>query len=274
MLVFAKFAGSLARFKEFKRIRVSRCALLMAAAAASWVWQASPAWAQAAPKVRIITGSGDFLIDLRPAETGPLGPAAEQQPAAFEAQTSLSATPAAWAAAPMPVPAHPFAQEPVISPAPSTETAFAAAPSTQDIPATTAPPAVVAAVAVIPPPASTISVAEAAAEAVQAAVLSWANAWAGKDLNAYFASYGQGFAPAGKQTRNNWEESRRARILGKSRISVKLLDVVIAVQGSLATARFKQNYNAGGLNMSNRKLLELTQEAGERWVIVKETLGH
>lgn len=273
MPVSAKFAGSLARFKESKRIRVSRCALLMAAAAASWVWQASPAWAQAAPKVRIITSSGDFLIDLRPHVTGPLGPAAEQQPAAFEAPTAHSAPPTAGAASPIPVSAPLFPQEPVISAAPFTETAFTAAQPVQDTPAMTVPAAFVAAVAIDAPPANAASAAEAA-EAVQAAVLSWANAWAGKDLNAYFASYGRRFVPAGKQTRNNWEESRRARILGKSRISVKLLDVVIAVQGSLASARFKQNYNAGGLNMSNRKLLELTQEAGERWVIVRETLGH
>lgn len=272
MVVSAALAGSLAPFIEFKRTRASRCALLAAAAAASWIWLASPALAQGAPKVRIITGSGDFLVDLRPAVVGPTGLAAEQQPAALDEQTSLSATPAAWAAAPIPVSAHLSGQEPVISPAPSTETAFAAAPSTQDIPATTAPPAVVAAVAVISPPVSTIS-GEAAAEDVQVAVLGWADAWAAKDLNAYFASYGQGFAPAGNQTRHSWEENRRARIVGKSRISVKLMDLVIAVQGSLATARFKQNYSAGALNISNRKLLELTQEAGERWVIVRETLG-
>ena len=90
-------------------------------------------------------------------------------------------------------------------------------------------------------------------------------------MNAYFASYGQRFAPAGNQARKSWEASRRARIASKWQISVTLSDLAIAVQGGVATARFKQHHSAGALNISSRKMLELTQEANERWVIVRET---
>jgi ketosteroid isomerase-like protein len=272
MAVSATVPGPLAPFKESKRTRPSRCALLAAAVATSWVWQASPALAQVAPKVRIITGNGDFLVDLRPPVAHPIAPPAEQQPAAA-AQASGASPPAALATTSIPLPARLLAPEAVISPAPATETAVSAAQPAQDTPAMTAAPAVAAADAAATPPASTASSAEAA-EAVQAAVRTWAGAWARKDLNAYFASYGQGFTPASGQARQGWEESRRARIVGKSRISVKLSDFAIAVQGSLATARFKQNYSAGALNVSSRKMLELAQEANERWVIVKETTGH
>lgn len=259
----------LAPFKDSRLTRPSRCVLLVAAAAASWVWQASPALAQGAPKVRIITGNGDFLVDLYPHVATPVAPAAGQQPAA--AQAPVASPPAALAATSTSLPAP----EPAISPAPATETAVSAAQPAQDTPAMTASAAVgaAAAAAAAVPPASTASGAQAV-DAVEAAVRTWADAWAGKNLNAYFASYGQGFAPADGQARQPWENSRRTRIVGKSRISVKLSDFAVAVQGSLATARFKQHYSAGALNISSRKMLTLAQEVNERWVIIKETTGH
>ena len=264
-----------APFKDSRRTRPSRRALLATAAAASWIWQASPASAQSAPKVRIITGNGDFLVDLRPHVAHPAAPPAGQQPAAEQAP--VASPPAALAATSTSLPTPPPAPAPVISPAPATETAMSAAQPAQDTPAITAPSAapaaVAAAVAAAAPPASTASGAQAV-DSVEAAVRSWAEAWAGKNLNAYFASYGQGFAPADGQARQPWETSRRTRIVGKSRISVKLSDFSVAVQGSLATARFQQHYSAGALNISSRKMLTLAQEANERWVIIKETTGH
>ena len=100
----------------------------------------------------------------------------------------------------------------------------------------------------------------------------WADAWAGKDMNAYLSSYGQNFEPPGKQARKAWKEVRRARIVGKSRISVKLSSLAVSVQGSKATAKFKQDYSGDALNISSRKTLDLAK-AGERWVIVKESTG-
>lgn len=100
----------------------------------------------------------------------------------------------------------------------------------------------------------------------------WADAWAAKDMNTYLGSYGQNFDTPGKQARKVWEEDRRARIVGKSRISVKLSNLAIAVQDSKATAKFKQDYSADSLNVSSRKTLDLAK-VGERWVIVKESTG-
>lgn len=271
MVVPSKVSGPLVTFKPIQPTRTSRCALLVAAVVANWVWLAGPALAQGVPKVRIITGTGDFLVDLRPAPTKPTGlfdlsrlpspsGAEEQQtPAASVEQTSRAVLPVAVVieATPEPDPARPtaLAPEPALS-------AQAAQPI-QDAPA----------VATVMPPVSNASSAESAAEAVQTAVRTWADAWAEKDLKAYFGSYGEGFAPADNRTRKNWEESRRARITGKSRISVTLSDLAIAVRGSQATARFKQHYSAGALNISSRKMLELTREAGGRWGIVREANG-
>ena len=100
----------------------------------------------------------------------------------------------------------------------------------------------------------------------------WAQAWAAKDMAAYLANYGQNFDTPGSQSRKAWESDRRARIVGKSSISVKISDLSINVQGSKATARFKQDYSADTLNVSSRKTLEMSR-VGDRWVIVKESTG-
>jgi ketosteroid isomerase-like protein len=281
MAVASKVAGPRAVFRPLQRTRTSRCALLAAAAAASWVWHAAPALAQGAPKVRIITGNGDFLVDMRPAAATPIGAAADPQPTASSEQTSaagLSALPTTPTTTTTPNPAPSqvplLAQEPAAAPAPTAEVALSATQAATAAPAVP-PSAAVADIAAAP------NAAESTAESVQAAVRAWANAWAGKDLNAYFASYGQGFAPAGNQARTSWETSRRQRIAGKSQISVTLSDLAVAVQNGVngdvkcdvATARFKQHYSAGALNISSRKILELTREANERWVIIRETAG-
>jgi ketosteroid isomerase-like protein len=278
MAVASKVAGPRAVFRPLQRTRTSRCALLAAAAAASWVWHAAPALAQGAPKVRIITGNGDFLVDMRPAAATPIGAAADPQPTAPIEQTSaagLSALPTTTTTTTTPNPAPSqvplLAQEPATAPAPTAEVALSATQAAPAVP----PPTAVADMAAAP------NAAESTAESVQAAVRAWASAWAGKDLNAYFASYGQGFAPAGNQARKSWETSRRQRIAGKPQISVTLSDLMVVVQGGVkgdvkgdvATARFKQHYSAGALNISSRKILELTREANERWVISKETAG-
>ena len=170
----------------------------------------------------------------------------------FSADTKASPKPAAVpasAAAPAPVSAKPAA-------------AVAAAPAA-------APPAAATAKAA---PATSPAAANDAEKQVEAAVRAWAEAWAAKDMNAYLGSYGQNFDPPGKQARKSWEEDRRARIVGKSRISVKLSNLAIAVQDRKATAKFKQDYSADSLNVSSRKTLDLAK-VGERWVIVREYTG-
>ena len=91
-------------------------------------------------------------------------------------------------------------------------------------------------------------------------------------MTQYLAAYGKEFDPAGNQSRKAWEEERRARIVGKSRINVKLSDMRIEVNGNKARARFRQDYSADTLNVSSRKTLDLVK-AGDQWVIVRESTG-
>ena len=122
------------------------------------------------------------------------------------------------------------------------------------------------------PAPATAAAGGAADKEVQAAVQAWATAWSSKDMSGYLAAYGKEFDPPGSQSRKTWEEERRKRIVGKSHISVKVSDMNVSVNGSRATAKFKQAYNADSLSVSSRKTLEL-QKVGDRWVIVRESTG-
>lgn len=168
-------------------------------------------------------------------------PKGQRAPVAAQAPAPAAPAPAAPAPAPVQV-----AQAP----------APAAAPVATPSPAPAAPPVVV-------------QVAAAQTE-VEAAVRRWAAAWADKDMGGYLQSYASEFAVPGNRSRQAWEQERRDRIVGKTRISVELSDVVITVNGNRATARFRQNYSADALNINSRKTLEMVL-SGNRWLIVRET---
>ena len=187
----------------------------------------------------------------------------------FSADTKTPGKPAAAApaapAAPVTAAAPPTAPAVAVKPTPAPPPVVAAAPPAKPAPApATAAPAVTS-------PAAAASTGAAEKE-IESAVRAWADAWASKDMAAYLASYGTNFDTPGSQPRKAWEEARRARIVGKSRISVKLSNLSVAVQGSKATAQFKQDYSADSLNVSSRKKLDLAR-VGDRWVIVKESSG-
>ena len=105
---------------------------------------------------------------------------------------------------------------------------------------------------------------------MEASIRRWSNAWSNKDMKGYFASYGRDFS-AGKP-RKAWEEERRARIMGKRNISIKISNLRIDVNGNKATASFRQDYRADGLNIGGSKQLEMVRQGGN-WVIVKESAG-
>lgn len=175
-------------------------------------------------------------------------PRAARAPAAAQVAAATPVRP--------PPPAPPVAAAPAPAPAPA---ARPAAPAPAPAPAAAAPaPAAQAAVN--------------ASREVETAVQAWANAWASKDMTSYLAAYGKEFDPPGNQSRKVWEDERRARIVGKSRISVKVSDLAVSVNGTRAVAKFKQAYSADSLNVSSRKTLELVK-AGDRWVIVRESTG-
>ncbi len=181
------------------------------------------------------------------------------------AKTGRHAAAAPAAAAPAPVVVITPKPAPAPAPAvpPPAPAPTVAAPAPAAAPPTPAPAA--------PAPAPAV-VSDASTQAVTAAVQAWADAWAAKDMKAYLAAYDKSFDPPGRQTRAAWEKEREARIVGKSKISVKLSDLTVSVNGDQATARFRQAYSADSLNVSSRKTLNLINHNG-RWTIVRESTG-
>jgi tetratricopeptide (TPR) repeat protein len=159
-----------------------------------------------------------------------------------------------------------------------TSTPVASKPSSQTTAATVATPL---AAASAPAPKSVDSAPTATpnpgsgneVKEVEAAVRAWANAWSARDVKAYLAAYGKDFDTPGAQSRAAWEEERRQRIANKSKISVRLDNLNISVNGSKAFAKFRQDYKANGLSVSSRKTLEL-QKKGDQWQIIKESVGN
>jgi tetratricopeptide (TPR) repeat protein len=174
---------------------------------------------------------------------------------------------------------NPAAAKPVAATVPAVAAPAVAAPAATVVTAPVAKPApAIPAVVATTPAASpsaapaTPAVASNADKDVEQAVQAWAKAWSSKDMNAYLGAYAKNFATPKNQARSVWEEERRARIVGKSRISVKVSDVVAKTSGNTATVKFRQTYDADALQTSSRKTLELTK-VGDRWLIAKESTG-
>jgi murein L,D-transpeptidase YafK len=109
---------------------------------------------------------------------------------------------------------------------------------------------------------------------IDVALTAWAKAWSDRDMKGYLGSYAKGFTPSSKQSYEAWQEERKARIMGKSHITVKLssINVSMSLNGSAATVKFKQDYKADSLATSSRKTLEMVK-SGDRWLITKEIAG-
>lgn len=220
------------------------------------------------PKLALIR---ELFSQPRPPAQRP--PASAAVPVSPPASAARSASPAA-PAAPNAATGSQAPKLPPAAPAVAAGSAPSPAPAPAPVPA---PPPVAAATPAAQAPAAAPA-APAAASAtntsqdIEAAVRAWAAAWSAKDMKAYLAAYADDFDPPGEQSRKNWEEERRVRIVGKARISVRLSDLQIQAQGNKAVVRFRQAYSADNLNVSSRKTLEM-RKAGERWLIVRESTG-
>jgi Tfp pilus assembly protein PilF len=110
-------------------------------------------------------------------------------------------------------------------------------------------------------------------EALIAAAHKWAQAWESKNLDQYFASYGNGFNPGKGLSRKAWEEQRRSRINISAKINVTLSNIsVTSIDSNNAKVRFKQVYSANNSPMNTIKTLVM-KKAGDNWFIEEENLG-
>ncbi|MBU1365951.1 MAG: tetratricopeptide repeat protein [Gammaproteobacteria bacterium] len=192
----------------------------------------------------LITTSGKGNVKPQPAVVAAAPIAAK--PAVVPSATIVAATPGAAAAPAAPVVP---ATKPVV---------VAAAPAAAPAPAPAAAPT--------PAPAKDA----AGSEEVVAALNAWADAWSRKDMRAYLGAYANSFKTPKGMSRKAWEQEREQRIAGKSgKISVSFDTPQITLNGSTATAKFRQHYKAPGLSSSTTKTLVFVR-TGSKWLIKEE----
>jgi tetratricopeptide (TPR) repeat protein len=186
-------------------------------------------------------------------------------PAVAAAPAPAPVAPVAPAAAPA-APSAPVAAKPATPVAPSATvvaatTGAAAAPTTGTKPAS---------VAAAPAPAAEKASLNAASDDVAKAVVAWADAWSRKDMKAYLGAYASDFDTPKGMSRKAWEQEREKRIAGKGgKISVSIDTPQIVVNGDKATAKFRQRYQARGMDSTTTKTLALVR-SGSKWLIKDE----
>ena len=232
--------------------------------------------------------------DAQPAPATPATPAtpAAQAPAAAPLAAEPAAQPAPVAsapvAAPLAAPIEPVAQPEAsgAEPAPRSSTAdtsiVSPLPSPKDAPAYVDPHPVAELslkpetdVAQIKPDAmpsfsGSDSTTAASDDPVVKSVNAWADAWARRDVEAYFAAYDTRFVPQGGGSRAAWE-ARKSKVLNAAKsIEVKIDASSVEQTGDgTATVTFKQYYRSGGYHDAVVKQLRMV-ERGDRWLIADE----
>jgi tetratricopeptide (TPR) repeat protein len=105
--------------------------------------------------------------------------------------------------------------------------------------------------------------------AVKEAVESWARAWSAKDVKSYLGAYAPDFETPGGESRAAWEKQRTERIAGAKSIQVAVTMQSITVEGSEATAVFRQSYRSDKLKSDQVKTLKMVKVGGA-WLIKQE----
>lgn len=113
---------------------------------------------------------------------------------------------------------------------------------------------------------------DAQRDEVLGVVNAWAKAWSAKDMTGYLGYYVSDYHPANKQSHKAWAEDRRVRIEDKGKISVRVDAPKVAIDGTTATVRFRQQYVSNQLHSNGPKTLVLTKQSG-RWQIRQEHAG-
>jgi len=99
-------------------------------------------------------------------------------------------------------------------------------------------------------------------------VNAWADAWADKRVDAYFAHYVDGFSGEMANPKA-WQLSRKNKILHSKQIKIALTEIKINNLENSVEVVFKQNYESGSYQDVGRKTLEMIKVKG-RWLIMKE----
>ncbi len=183
--------------------------------------------------------------------------------------------PAASAPAPKAVAAAAGSQPKADSPAASAAAKAAsagvaepAAPQAAPVHAEEAKPTIAAA----KPPAAPSAKSDPETEILRS-VRAWAQAWSKQDVDAYLSFYAAEFKTPHGESRADWEQQRRARVGGPSKIKVALRDIKVVRRDERHVAvTFQQAYRSDRFQGRTRKTLEMVR-VGDDWRILEEAVS-
>ena len=217
-----------------------------------------------------------FRVDLRSASTEFAGfdpteatVASTGRPAPRGAPSGSMSTAATTPTAPKPAAASAAATAtaPVVGaakPEPTAPVVAAAKPESAAPVAAAAKPASATTPALSPP-----ALAPPTAADVMRAVERWADAWAGRDVDAYAAAYVPEFR-GNLPNHAAWLAFRRNRIMARRQIDIDLSEVAVKLDGARAEVRFVQKYRADQTVLTDRKRLQMVRSAAGAWLILQE----
>jgi tetratricopeptide (TPR) repeat protein len=101
-------------------------------------------------------------------------------------------------------------------------------------------------------------------------VKAWAAAWSAQNSKKYLSFYASDFKVPDKQSRKEWETSRKERIAKPKSIEVGIGETSVSFSdASHATVKFRQTYRASHMKTSSRKTLLMVKSGGD-WRIQEE----
>ena len=104
-------------------------------------------------------------------------------------------------------------------------------------------------------------------------VRAWAQAWSKQDVDAYLSFYAAEFKTPHGESRADWEQQRRARVGGPSKIKVALRDIKVVRHDERHVAvTFQQAYRSDRFQGRTRKTLEMVR-VGDDWRIFEEVVS-
>lgn len=142
---------------------------------------------------------------------------------------------------------------------------------------TSLPPVIAPLISEAPAPVPPAPVAPAApdntiCQSLAPSVEKWIAAWNKKDINGYFASYGDTFTPALDLKRTEWESLRKKRVGKQGGISTVLKDIKpTRCDTKTAEVSFTQEYGSDNYRDIVEKTLAMEYVNGQ-WKIIRETV--
>ena len=116
--------------------------------------------------------------------------------------------------------------------------------------------------------------APAGSDEVVQVVHAWAAAWSKKNVDGYLAFYAKDFKTPKGESRSEWEQGRRSRILAPKQISVETHTPKVSMDDDRhASVTFRQSYKSDARTINSTKTLVLVKADGH-WRIKQEKVGN